>query len=67
VLLTTAGVLGRSPWLLGGAALAGVLTFVVVRLGRAFDRRRAELAAGRAEVQGEARMLADAVRSSRDS
>ena len=67
VLLITAGILGRSPWLLGGAAVAIVLTIVVVRLGKAFDRRRAEVAASRAELKGESQSLADAVRSSRDS
>ena len=66
-LLVTVGVIGRSPWLLGGAALAAALMLVVVRLGKAYDRRRAELAESRAELKGEVQMLADAVRPSRDS
>ena len=67
LLLGTVGVISRSPWLLGGAAIAASLTYVVVRLGKAYEQRRAEMAASRAELKGEARMLADAVRPSRDS
>ena len=67
MLLGTVGVINRSPWLLGFAAVAGTLCFVVVRVGKAFDRHRAEMAANRAELRGEAQMLADAVRQSRDS
>jgi hypothetical protein len=61
------GVINRSPWLLGGAALAAALTLIVVRFGRAFDQRRAEIAASRAELKGEARDLAQAMKGSRDS
>ena len=67
MLLGTAGVIGRQPWLLGGAGLAVALTFVVVHFGRAFDRRRADIAATRSDLGGEAHALSDAVKSSRDS
>jgi hypothetical protein len=60
-------VLRRSAWLLGFAALAAVLTLAVLRMGKAFEKRRAELTASRAELKGEARMLVDAARHSRDS
>ena len=59
--------INRSPWLLGGAALAAGLTLVVVRFGKAFDKRRAEIAASRAELKGDATDLVDAIKSSRDS
>ena len=67
VLLVTAGVLGRSPWLLGGAALAAALTIVVVRLGKAYDRHRARLAESRAELKEEVQGLAQSVKPARDS
>ena len=67
ILLVTVGVIGRSPWLLGGAAVAAALMVVVFKVGRAYDRRRAELAASRAELKGEVQMLANAVNPSRDS
>jgi len=67
VLLATVGVLDRSSWLLGGAALAAGLSFLVVRFGKAYDKRRAEIAASRTDLRDEARVLADAVKSSRDS
>jgi len=57
----------RQPWLLGGAALAVVLTLVVVRIGKAFDKRRAEIAARRTELKSEAHALADATRPTHDS
>ena len=56
-----------SPWLLGGAGLAAALTFLVVRFSKAFDRRRAEIAASRSELRGEAGELAKAVSPPRDS
>lgn len=61
------GVLNRSPWLLGGAAIAAALTLVVVRFGKAFDKRRAEIAASRAELKSEAGDLVHAIKKSRDS
>jgi hypothetical protein len=61
------GVINRSPWLLGGAALAASLTLAVVRFGRAFDQRRAEIAASRAELKSDAGDLVHAIRKSRDS
>ena len=67
MLLATVGVLNRSAWLLGGAALAAGLTLLVVRFGKAFDKRRAEIAASRAELKDEARDLAGAMKGSRDS
>ena len=44
-----------------------VLTLVVVRFGKAFDQRRTEIAASRAELKGEAHHLAEAMKRSRDS
>jgi hypothetical protein len=60
-------VLRRSAWLLGFAAVAAVLTLVVLRMGKAFEKRRAEMTASRAELKGEAQMLVDAARAPRDS
>jgi len=67
VLLVTAGILGHSPWLLGGAALASALMIVVVRFGKAYDRHRAGLTESRAELKEEVQVLAEAVKPSRDS
>ena len=67
VLLVTVGVIGRSPWLLGGAAIAAILMYVVVRLGKAYDRHRARMAESRAELKQEVQVLADVVKASRDS
>ena len=67
VLLATVGIIGRSPWLLGGAGLAAALTVVVVRLGKAYDRHRAAMTERRAELKEEVRILAEAVKPSRDS
>jgi len=67
VLLITAGILGHSPWLLGGAAVAVALTVVVVRLGKAYDRHRARMAESRSELKEEVQVLAEAVKPSRDS
>jgi len=67
VLLGTVAVINRSPGLLGGAGLAAALTLLVVRFGKAFDKRRAEIAASRAELRGEAHTLANTVKPSRDS
>ena len=67
VLLVTAGILGRSPWLLAGAAVAAALTVVVVRLGKAYDRQRARMAESRAELKEEVQILAESVRPSPDS
>lgn len=67
VLLVTVGVISRSPWLLGGAAVAATLMIVVVRLGKAYDRHRARLVESRAEMRQEVQMMASAVNPSRDS
>lgn len=67
VLLATVGVIGRSPWLLGGAAVAAILMYVVVRMGKAYDLHRARMAESRAELKQEAQGLAEVVKSSRDS
>ena len=67
ILLVTAGILGRSPWLLGGAVLAAALTIVVVRLGKAYDKHRVRMTESRAELKQEVQMLAEAVKPSRDS
>lgn len=67
MLLGTAGILGRQPWLLGGAALAAGLTAVVVQFGRAYDRRRAEIKEARSELKSAAQEIAAEVRSPRDS
>ena len=67
LLLGTVGVIKRSPWLLGFAALAAVLTIAVVRLGKAYDRHRARMTESRAELKEEVQMMANAVKSSRDS
>jgi hypothetical protein len=48
--------------LLGGAALAAGLTLLVARFGKAYDRRRAEIAASRTSCD-EARGIADVVKS----
>jgi len=67
LLLGTVGVIGRSPWLLGGAGLAAGLTLVVIRFGKAYDKRKAEIAASRAELRSDVSHLANVVRPSRDS
>jgi hypothetical protein len=66
-LLGTVGAIRRSPWLLGFAALAAALTIVVVRLGKAYDRHRARMAESRTELKEEVQVLANAVKTSRDS
>ena len=53
--------------MLGGAGLAAALTLLVIRFGKAYDKRRAEIEASRAELRGEVSDLANAVRTSRDS
>lgn len=67
LLLGTVGAIRRSPWLLGFAALAAALTIVVVRLGKAYDRHRARMAESRTELKQEVQVLANAVKTSRDS
>lgn len=66
-LLGIAGARMGNRWLLGGAAVAVLLGLVVLRVGRGYERRRADVAAARTELRAETHGLAAAIQESRDS